>query len=90
MAKPVAAPAETAPAQSASPATVAAVKAVDTAAELAQTAVVVPPTGGPDWLKLSLGVICFIAAIIAVFFLGRRRQAPAHGSVISRSMNQDK
>lgn len=90
MATPGATPAETAPAKPAAPAAVAAVKAVDTAAELAQTAVVVPPTGGPDWLKLSLGVICFIAAIIAVFFLGRRKQATAHGSVISRSMNQDK
>lgn len=86
----VPAPVETAPAKPTAPAAVAAVKAVDTAAELAQTAVVVPPAGGPDWLKLSLGVICFIAAIIAVFFLGRRRQAPVHGSVISRSMNQDK
>ena len=92
IAKPVVVPTsvETAPSRPSAPAAVAAVKAVDTAAELAQTAVVVPPTGGPDWLKLSLGVICFIAAIVAVFFLGRRKQAPAHGSVISRSMNQDK
>lgn len=64
-------------------------KTVDTAAELAQTAVVVPPTGGPDWVKLSLGVACFIAAIAAIFFLTRRAQPAAHGSVISRSMNKD-
>jgi len=88
--QPVAAPVVAAQTKASAPAAVAAAKAVDSAAQLAQTAVVVPPAGGPDWLKLSLGLLSFVAAIIAVFFLGRRKQAAAHGSVISRSMNQDK
>jgi hypothetical protein len=88
--EPVAAPVENSQAKAPVPVAVAATKAVDSAAQLAQTAVVVPPAGGPDWVKLSLGILCFVAAIIAVFFLGRRKQAAAHGSMISRSMNQDK
>ncbi|HEY1169857.1 MAG TPA: hypothetical protein VGH19_00685 [Verrucomicrobiae bacterium] len=69
------------------PATTAASKTVDTATQFAQTAVVVPPER--DWVKIGLGLLCLAAAIIAVFFLTKRNQ-PAHGSVISRSMNRDR
>lgn len=71
-------------------AAVAASKAVHSAAQLAQTAVVVPPASGPDWLKLGLGCLFLAGAILTAYFLMRRPASAAHGSVISRSMDRDK
>jgi hypothetical protein len=84
---------EPAPAPTPTPApaaTVAASKAVDSAAQLAQTAVVVPPASGPDWLKLGFGCLFLAGAILTAYFLMRRPASAAHGSVISRSMDRDK
>lgn len=68
----------------------AAQKTVDAAANLAQTAVVTPVQTGPDWMKLSLGVLCLGGAIgISLYFTRKNRQV-AHGSVISRSMDHGK
>ncbi len=71
-------------------AAVAASKAVDSAAQLAQTAVVVPPASEPDWLKLGFGCLFLAGAILTAYFLMRRPASTAHGSVISRSMDRDK
>ncbi len=87
-AAPTVASATTTPSPLPAPAAVAAAKTVDTAAQMAQTAVVVPT--GPNWDRLLLGFIFLGAAIAAIIFLMRRNQSAAHGSVISRSMNRDK
>jgi hypothetical protein len=63
---------------------------VDSAAQLAQTAVVTPPAAGPDWMKIVFGIICLGGAIGLVLLIGRKSRPAMHGSVISRSMDNDR
>lgn len=91
--QPKAIPAKETPIAAAPPASaaVAAAKAVDSAAQLAQTAVVTPPVAGPNWVKIVFGILCFGGAVgLLVLLLGRKSTPAAHGSVISRSMDNDR
>ncbi len=81
--------APTAPTPPSTPTATAAAKAVDAAAQLAQTAVVTPAPG-PDWLKISFGILCLGGAIGIALMMTRKSRSPAHGSVISRSMDNDR